>query len=312
MINSVSTPEKKVAVETFPHSLKNWLRSCPRSGTGMTVHKYIYNTALKLHRYCPDTDQKARLIIEATANCGREVPTCEIEDAICNSEQWIENSRGKIQSYRRWPLSDVQRIKAILSEGGSLAELSALSPVKWNDEATHTEEVIDRLFPGNPLLCAGPSLKCSITRTREEWRGRLDRLQFIVPSPMSGRVGITKKGSRSMRTSMNTGPRRFLIVEFDSGTFDEHAALLYHLAKFAPLVLAVHSGRRSSHGWFFCERKPAATVEIFFRYAVSLGADAATWTPSQLVRLPDGQRDNGQRQRILFFNPNPLESHEAN
>ncbi len=38
------------------------------------------------------------------------------------------------------------------------------------------------------------------------------------------------------------------------------------------------------------------------RYAVSLGADPATWTRSQFVRLPGGVRDNGKRQPVLFFN----------
>ncbi len=38
------------------------------------------------------------------------------------------------------------------------------------------------------------------------------------------------------------------------------------------------------------------------RKAVSLGADPATWTRSQFVRMPDGTRDNGKRQTVYFFN----------
>jgi len=41
-------------------------------------------------------------------------------------------------------------------------------------------------------------------------------------------------------------------------------------------------------------------------YAVSLGADSATWTKSQFVRMPDGTRENGKRQEILYFNPASL------
>ena len=40
--------------------------------------------------------------------------------------------------------------------------------------------------------------------------------------------------------------------------------------------------------------------------AVSLGADRATWTRSQFVRMPDGTRDNGNRQAVYFFNPEVL------
>jgi hypothetical protein len=42
-------------------------------------------------------------------------------------------------------------------------------------------------------------------------------------------------------------------------------------------------------------------------HAVSLGADPATWLKSQFVRMPDGLRDNGKRQRVLYFNPKLVE-----
>lgn len=44
----------------------------------------------------------------------------------------------------------------------------------------------------------------------------------------------------------------------------------------------------------------------FMRYAISIGADPATWTRSQFVRMPDGTRDNGKLQRVHFFNPEVL------
>ena len=40
----------------------------------------------------------------------------------------------------------------------------------------------------------------------------------------------------------------------------------------------------------------------FFRYAVSLGADRATWTRCQLVRMPDGtRRKDGVKKRQAVF-----------
>ena len=109
-----------------------------------------------------------------------------------------------------------------------------------------------------------------------------------------------------MRTLNNVGPRIFLVVEFDQGSFDEHSALLVHLQEFAPLVLVVHSGGKSLHGWFHCMGQSDATIEKFFRYAVSLGADRATWTRCQFVRMPDGLRENGNRQPVMYFNPENL------
>jgi hypothetical protein len=174
------------------------------------------------------------------------------------------------------------------------------------DNEPHSEAIIGSLFPGNPLLCCGQSQREFSTRPREDWRGKLAGLQFIVPSPMSAIVGQTKDGRESEHSLANTGPRRFLVVEFDTGTPDEHAALLLHFASYAPLVVAVHSGGKSLHGWFFCAGQSEEKLLKFMRYAVSLGADPATWTRCQFVRMPDGTRDNGRRQTVFYFNPKSL------
>ena len=81
------------------------------------------------------------------------------------------------------------------------------------------------------------------------------------------------------------------------------AALLLHLAEKAPLALAVYSGGKSLHGWFYCAGIAEEKVSRFFRYAVSLGADPANWNRSQFARMPDGLRENGKRQTVYFFNP---------
>jgi hypothetical protein len=127
---------------------------------------------------------------------------------------------------------------------------------------------------------------------------------------MAARTGTTKTGRTSQHCLDNTGPRRFLICEFDSGTLDEQAGILLHLSAFAPLVCVVHSGNKSLHGWFYVQGQPKAKVWDFFRYSVSLGADSALWTRSQFARMPDGQRDNGHRQRVHFLNLKPLEQNQ--
>jgi hypothetical protein len=208
----------------------------------------------------------------------------------------------------KWPAVNKERHEAIIQDGG-LAELWELSPVRLEDSDQHTEVIIDQLFPGNPLLCAGRSQSAFDTRHHDEWRGQLTGLQFIVPSPMTAVEGQTKDGKPSRHTLSNTAPRRFLVCEFDAGTVDEQAALLIHLASFAPMVCALHSGGKSLHGWFYVQGKPEDKVLKFFRYAVSLGADPATWTRSQFVRMPDGTRDNGKQQTVYFLSFQPLISH---
>jgi hypothetical protein len=167
---------------------------------------------------------------------------------------------------------------------------------------------VNKLFPGDSLLCVGQSDSDFDTLARKTWRGKLASKQLIVPSPMKARLGRRKKdGKLSAHTLDNTGDRRFLVCEFDTGTTDEHAALLLHLASRAPLVLAVHSGGKSLHGWFYCAGQPEEKLRRFMEYAVTLGADPATWSRCQFCRMPDGTRSNGNRQTVFFFNPRPLE-----
>ena len=63
------------------------------------------------------------------------------------------------------------------------------------------------------------------------------------------------------------------------------AALLLHLAEIkAPLALAVHSGGKSLHGWFYCADVPEESVWRTFQYAVLLGADRANSGPAHSLR----------------------------
>jgi len=158
----------------------------------------------------------------------------------------------------------------------------------------------------------------------------LDQMQFIVPSPMIRIKGLAKNGRRSMRSLENTGDRRFLVVESDPKDWkflsdrlkaqfgteenykqikkDEAAAVLWHLAQTAPkfpLVMVVDSAGKSLHGWFYVAGAPEDEVQAFFKRAVARGADKATWTRCQFVRMPGGARDNGKRQSIIYFNPQP-------
>ena len=251
------------------------------------------------------------LLRAATADCGRPVSRREIEGAITSSANcaWEPGSQQKLTVApppAAWPKPDPGRIQAIVRHVGGLADLWEASPVRIEDVADLTELVIDRLFPGNPLLCCGLSQSVFDTRPRRDWQGKLAKLQFIVPSPMAAVTGVTKDGRASKHSLDNTGPRRFLICEFDQGGADDHAAILLHLGQFAPLICVVHSGGKSLHGWFYVANQPDTKVTKFFRYAVALGADRATWTKSQFVRMPEGSRDDGRRQTVYFLNFKPL------
>jgi hypothetical protein len=229
----------------------------------------------------------------------------EIEDALRNSHTTAFQST-RLQ-WQRWPSVNVEQRDAIITSGEGLVDLWEISPIRFEDNAPHTEDIIDQLFPRNPLLCCGKSNSEFDTKPREQWRGELSELQLIVPNAMSAVTGITRNGRESKHSLANTGVRCFLIIEFDVGSADDHAALLLHLAERAPLALAVHSGAKSLHGWFYCKGQLEGRLEAFMRYAASLGADTATWIRSQFVRMPDGLRTNGNQQVVYFFNPGVLQ-----
>lgn len=299
----------------LPRFVLDLLAACPSAGDG--VHNWLFRVARVLHPFYADKGELAALVESAAANCGRQVPESEIRAAVANSEPcaWKPgtSSRRTEMDSNRWPAPDAGQIDAITSapDAPGLGDLWERSPVRYDTGDAMTEELIDRLFPGNPLLCCGHTKSAFCTRPREGWRGRMPRRQFIVPSPMTAEKGRAKDGRLSYHTLDNTGPRRFLVVEFDDDRGeDSQAARLWHLARLAPLVLAVHSGGKSVHGWFFCEGQPEPKLHRFMRYAVAIGADKATWTRSQFVRMPDGTRQlrdgSRARQGAIYFNPENL------
>jgi hypothetical protein len=227
-----------------------------------------------------------------------------------------------------WPSRDHELIESIGSDGPPLFDLWESSPVRFDDGQPRSEDFIDALFPGNPLLCVGESSYQFWTATRESFRGKLCEFQFIVSSPMTARLGHTKEGKISAHTLQKTGPRRFLVVECDFEEFDSSgietewaplirewrtqgisvadacAAILNYLAHRGPLVMIVDSGGKSLHGWFYCAGVPDNVLRRFMNCAHRLGADKATWlNRSQFVRMPDGTRSNRNRQSVYYFNP---------
>jgi hypothetical protein len=181
------------------------LSACPAAGGG--VHLWLFRMARVLHPFFEDKSRIAEMLAQASAGCGREVPESEILSAIANSQACAWQPRGKLESGRdrqpvsrpvsietanpslsAWPQRNDEQIEAVVaaSDVAGLADLWEASPLRPDWEESQTEELIDALFPGNPLLCCGKHINRGFgTGTREEWRGQLAVQQFIVPSPMT-------------------------------------------------------------------------------------------------------------------------------
>jgi hypothetical protein len=214
-------------------------------------------------------------------------PPTEIEDALRSAR------RDDTVPSQKWPARDINKIVEIKKKPG---------PTLVAPDITQ-EDAIDILFPGNPLLCVGASSANFATKRREEWRGKLKFNSLIVPSPMTATTGKTKAGHLSAHSLDNTGPRRFIVCEFDWGDWEGQQKLGFYLARLAPLAAVVFSGGKSYHHWYFCANDTEDTILHFFKTAVSLGADKRMWLKSQFARLPNGTRDSGVQQKIWYFNP---------
>ena len=296
----------------------------PTAGAG--VHGWLFSCARQLHAHLNEAAIAALLQASVSA-CGRAVPERELMDAVRNSREVAWTSRpGEAGSPRpregaarlsapteRWPMpSPLARRTALRSVSDEVVEttydLWEASPHRL-EAREDADDWIDALFPEeNPWLClmkahAGDAR----TRQREKWLFVAPEHALIVPSPMTGPSGINKQGMRAHRCLENTGPRRWLVIEFDSGEADEQAQLHWHLEQCAKanawprLVLAVHSGGKSIHGWYGPIEGEDVARDLF-SYARLLGADPATWTPCQPVRLPAGTRDDGRAQTVFYYN----------
>jgi hypothetical protein len=182
-----------------------------------------FRTARVLHPY-RSAAEIVQLLGAATA--GEPVKHGKIERAVERSAAaaWQPGQRHARPAPPAWPEVNAEQREAIIATGAGLVDLWEVSPVRFEDNAAHTEAIIDAVFPGNPLLCVGRTSYDFATCPREAWRGTLAEMQVIVPSPMSAQTGMTQDGKESEHTLSNTGARRFLVIEQDGGNADEQAA----------------------------------------------------------------------------------------
>lgn len=281
----------------------------PRAGAGL--HHWIFLAALKLRRrFSPDAIFK--ILRRAVTNCGRHVPDTEIHDAVKNSASVKLEKTAATNPERNgkaWP--DVDRVAVMRIASAINRPVEALERAyDWSGMPPSIPECVSAmariLFPGDPLICAGKEPWSMICRRVSEWGTELSSTALIVPSPMTAQTGLNKWGRSSTRCLQNTGPRRFLVIEFDILSIEEQAAIHNHLSWRYPLALVLHSGGKSLHGWYYVAGVPEDELRGFMNYAVSLGADPHSWTPCHMVRTPGGLRRYGvefRLQRPIFFNP---------
>jgi len=256
----------------------------------------------------------------------------DVDRARKSPAKMTPQKRAPVKPRAKWPEPDTELIiHTLKTEPITAAEFNTISPV---DPSTIDDPyaVIDYLFcqgvngkPKDPYLCLGWEFWQATTRKRSDWQNQLHEIppQFIVPNPMKALFGTTKEGKESARAKNNVLKRRFIVIECDF-TEEKHpeifreltaqsltipdlcATILIQLAKMAPLVMAVNSGGKSTHGWFPVLNAPRKMQFHFFKKACEMGADPAMANPNQWTRFPLGKRGpTGALQKVEYLNLNP-------
>lgn len=283
---------------------------CPQSGQG--VHAWLMRAAWS----CRISGKSAHETVSTLEGMmtRRPDPPNEIEAAVSKvfSESVIvgDRSRGWAPPPPKWPEPSRERIERAAASGLGVVDLWEASPLRADDNMPDTGELLGLLFPGDPLLCVGGKSQFFTARL-SVFASASASFEQITPCTRTAKVGLTADGRQSQHAKSACGPRKFLVVEGDKLDGepipkDWQAAVLLYLAGKAPLTLAVDSGGKSLHGWFYCADTPDPTLRGFFLEAVTLGADPKLWCPNQFCRMPGGTRNNGKPQTVLFFNPSTL------
>jgi hypothetical protein len=279
------------------------IEPCPKSGGG--VNDWQFRTAIKLAKYRLSPEQICEFIEKGVQGCGRIVTANEIKRQVRRgadyaSIEWEPGERPE-KSFRaeldEIPVDGIL-VNQSIETGFGLPDLYERSPLRDLD----ADYMINVLFPDNPFLCCGYEKYKGACKRAIDWWNQWNALQFIVPCPQLAATGINSDGKESWHCLSNCLDRRFLIVEFDSGTIDAQAAILWHLKDVGPLAMVVDSRGKSLHGWFYCYGAREETHKRFMRYARKFGADPAHWTRSQFTRMPNGARE-GKEQVTYYFNP---------
>ena len=272
-----------------------WLSSPIRSEKGL--HQSLYCAS----RFLLDEgwNNQEIFILLRRLEYDRRVPDREIFGAIEDAH------RAKVEGITgiTWPKADLAfQVEVIRLYGLEMSRIEKQAD-KWQNLSVF--ECLHILFHPDDLLCIGfTATDFQTVRLAEINESLLEQIEFINPSPMSAHIGLTEGKNWSYHSRANTGRRVYAVIEFDSGEIREHVAILRWLSKRLPLVMAVHSGSVSLHGWFKCSHVSEQEVTEFYKEAVSLGADSKMYSPSQFSRMPMGRnRATGRRQQIYYINP---------
>ena len=180
--------------------------------------------------------------------------------------------------------------------------------MRFEDNKPYSEEIIDTLFPATRSFAAEESNVGPLaTRSREHvaWE-----LKAAIHRSFA-EIGRTQEDKQCEHMRWKTPDRAgWLIIagRRTRGRSMTRRQSFFHLARTRSAGAGRPQQRANASTGLSLPRteRRERRLRAFMRYAVILGAGISprTWVRSQLVRMPDGTRGNGNLQAVyFFFNP---------
>jgi hypothetical protein len=272
------------------------------------VHSWTLSTARKCRNLGVSRDSTESLIkaFESALRSGRNFQFNEVENAV--NKAFSTELKAEVPKAS----DSISRMQWAPLMTAEIHELVAKTPEDWraislpNPDKLTPKEVLEITLKPSPetLICVGYKnggygFK-RFTKEFQEFKS-LKNFSYVIPAVMTAKAGKTQSGKTSAGAKSNTGERLFNVVDLDDPPPEEHSSILWKLSEYREPALVLRTGGKGLHGWF----PVAEDDDHFWHAAVLLGADVRIYkNKAQLVRLPNGTRDNGERQDVLFINPN--------
>ncbi|MFN6017381.1 MAG: hypothetical protein ACK49N_07370 [Verrucomicrobiota bacterium] len=276
------------------------------------LHTYLYRYACM----CANLEINPNVVIEHMKDCveslsyHREVPDREIESA-------VEHAYKAVMEGTSYAKKIVMEYNPVYSRNVAKKYQTTIDDLKKNSPMSipsSENDALKCLFLKNELVCLGKNTNRAKTLPLDVWiEHNIDTkgYQYVVPNPMTSKMGVTKDGKMSSRAFSNTGKRRRIVCDFDKPDGKIQPSLIVHLSIFCgeDPELVLFSGNKSLHAWWRIDDWPVQDIETFEEEAAKVGADSAVLgeaRKNQFFRLPGGLRNNGNLQEIYYWNPKPI------
>ena len=298
------------------------LSTLPRPG-GNGYHPRLLGVANIGIRSGLSPEEVAAALRAHTLPGGRRVPDREIADAVQKAMAGRPNISFRSYTTHRWhnpcPATKTFDVPTFMrrmqreADGIEEVDIWEASPVRidWPPEQDAIA-VLSRLYAPDDVLFIGDTYGRTV-KPVAEWLAylRAGRLipPHIIPNPLTGQVAPTKVGRPSLRADACVQSFRFAVAEFDGMSREDQLRFWWSIN--VPVCALIDSGGKSLHAWIriddIATTEKWTTIvegEIFGRFLIPLGCDAACRNEARLSRLPGHFRTQKERwQRILYLAP---------